>query len=397
MAPLPIKGFLTELKALTRAGVTEVETLVKSFKSNIKSLDDIVSTLPVSKNKHGYIELAENSVGKIHEVLRSGDLVELIRVSGKNVPYTSVDVTSFRSLVSDTPELALKDVRDLSTGSKRSFPQLDLKEADLPSMSTTAAKDIKTVEGNLFKYAKQGTTLALTLGAVYVGIDWLTKATEQRKGCFMLTTINGQTTSCKVQAYSCIGTGGNMCSSSVQSYNTTLRLLYVSTLTDTNPAKIRLAAAGGVDVSEFTSKLAQIIDNKYAELEDAVRTEYNWPLDVCGLVHPDIEGGKVPPCRMCSPSDNPISTTYIDPSQFADNITFTCSINPSLLDTIADASKKLGVDLLSGVSSGLKSLVTPLAIFAVLVLAIVVIIFIAKKLMSNSGRQQRPMQYDYEI
>nr|WIE70396.1 ODV-e56 [Oryctes rhinoceros nudivirus] len=117
-ALLPIKAFLKELKSMAKAGIGDVQNLLKSFKSNIKSLDDIVTTLPVTKNKYGFIELAENSVGNVNKVIREANLAELVRLSGKNVPYTSADVVSFKTLVSDTPELSFKELSDLVTANK---------------------------------------------------------------------------------------------------------------------------------------------------------------------------------------------------------------------------------------------------------------------------------------
>lgn len=145
----------------------------------------------------------------------------------------------------------------MATQNKKSFPYLDLKETDFPNMSKTAATDIKKIENNLFKYFKQGTTIALTLGVIYVAVDWLVKTTEKRKGCFMLTTISGKTTSCKVQAYSCIGSEGDLCTSTLSYYNTTLVLMKIATLADDNELKIKVAQAAGVDPS------AMFVSNYY--------------------------------------------------------------------------------------------------------------------------------------
>lgn len=385
MAPIPIRPFLSEFRTASRFAIADVEALLKSFKSEIKSLDELVTTLPVTKSKHGFIELADNTVGKVNRVLREGDLAELVRIAKRNVPFTSVEATAFRSLVSDTPEIALKSVTDLAETSARAHPHLNLREADFPSMSKTAAADIKTVENNLFKYVKQGTTLALTLGAVYVGVDWLTKTTAERKGCFMLTTINGTTTSCKVAGYSCIGSGGNTCATNPTLYNTTLILIKVASLPDTDELKIKVAAAAGIEPSAMNTSLATIIDTKYAEIDAVILAATTKPsFVVCGITNSGVENGIVPPCRMCSPSDNPISTTFIDPKQYADNVTFSCSINPSLLDTIADAAKKTGKDLLNGITGGLSAILKPLAIIAAIVVAIIIAISVVMRVMKSN-------------
>ncbi|ACH96245.1 odv-e56 [Oryctes rhinoceros nudivirus] len=385
-ALLPIKAFLKELKSMAKAGIGDVQNLLKSFKSNIKSLDDIVTTLPVTKNKYGFIELAENSVGNVNKVIREANLAELVRLSGKNVPYTSADVVSFKTLVSDTPELSFKELSDLVTANKKSYPQLDLKTADFPTMSKTASANITRIENNLLKYVSTGGKVLLTLGVIYVGVDWLTKTTEQRKGCFMMTTINGVTTSCKVEAYSCIGSGGELCSSALPYYNTTLVLMKIATLPDDNELKIKVAQAAGVQVSALNSSLASVIDTKYSEVSQIIESETNKPtFSICSITHPDVENGVVPACRMCSPSDNPISTTYIDGNQYPDNITFTCSINPSILDVVTDAAKSTGKNLLAGISTTLSTILKPLLIVAAVILVIIILVSIGVKLLKGRG------------
>lgn len=386
MAPLPIKSFLKELKLLGRAGVDEVGSLLKNFKSNIKSLDDVITKLPVTKNKHGFIELGENSIGKVNKVMREGNLSEIVKMSGKNIPVSKIESASFKSLVADTPEKAFKDVTDLATANKKSFPHLDLKEADLGNMSKSAAKDVKKVESNLYKYFKTGTKIVLTVGVVYVGVDWLIKTNEKRKGCFMLTTINGKTTSCKVQTYSCVGSGGDMCTSALPYYNITLVLIKIASMPDTDALKIKVAAAAGVQPSALSSSLANVIDTKYSEITTVIADATNKPTFViCELSHPDVEKGEIPPCRMCSPSDTPISTSYIDPKQYPDNVTFQCSPNPSLLDTLADVVKNTGKDLFDGISGGLTTLLKPLLILGGVIIIILILISVVMNLFKNRG------------
>lgn len=388
MAPLPIEIFITELKSLTKTGEEEVRRLLKTFKSGIKSADEVILSYEPKLNKYGFVEINNNSMGRVITALSEGDLPELVKISGKNIAYTSVDAKAFKSLVANTPERAYKDVRDLALSNKKSFPQLDIKENGFSNMSSTAARDVKKVENNLLKYFKQGTTIALTLGAVYVGVDWLTKTTERRKGCFMLTTINGKTTSCKVQAYSCVGTDGDFCQSQLTYYNTTLVLMHVASLPDTDPLKIKVAQAAGIDSSKLSSSLASVIDSKYAEINAVISAEKNKPLfNICELKHQDVEKGVVPPCRMCSPSDNPISTTYIDPAQYPANVTFTCSTNPSLLDTIADAAKSTGHDILDGVSSGLSGLLKLVLMIAFIILVIFIAGSLFLKIFKSSGNK----------
>jgi hypothetical protein len=103
-------------------------------------------------------------------------------------------------------------------------------------------------------------------------------------------------------------------------------------------------------------------------------------LQVCSIVNAQIENGKVPPCRMCSPSDNPSSTTFIDPSQYPENVTFECVVNPSILDTITDAVVSTGSNLWEGVSTSVLQPFKRFGIITVIILILVLVIWFVSKL-----------------
>lgn len=398
LIPKPQKGvfrnFLKSLRGLSGIGkgtIEDASALLKTANSGIHSVDDALKNLPVTKTRHGFLRMGDETVGRINKLLREGDLGEIARVSKRNISYTSADVKAFKSTVSDTPEKAFKEMSDVVVANKRVYPHLDARVEDIPNLSKSATKDLKTVENNLFKYFKKGTVIALTLGTVYVSADWLVKATEQRKGCFMLTTINNKTTSCKVQAYSCIGQGGHMCHDNLPYYNVTLVLMKIATLDDSDLRKIDVATAAGISPSELNAKLATVIDTKYEAVSKVIKLMTNKPdVDICGIKHPDVENGIVPACRMCSPSDNPISTTFIDPDMYPDNVTFQCSINPSLLDTLTDAAISTGKNLLSGITGGLGPLVKLFAIGFAVILVLLILITVAMKFIEKRRRNTSP-------
>ena len=146
-----IRELLTSLRRMTRNNIATAEALVKNFKSEIKSLQTIVNDFRVTRNKFGFIELSENSVGKINTVLRSGDLVELIGLSGRPIAYTSADVRAFKSIVKNTPEATYKEIIDTAALKKQKYPQLDVTVNELNTLSTSAAKDVAKVESNFLK------------------------------------------------------------------------------------------------------------------------------------------------------------------------------------------------------------------------------------------------------
>lgn len=378
--------FLSKLKRINVVSATsleELKNLVKQPGSGLRSVDDAISGLKVSRNKYGLATIESRSVGYVNHILREANLDALIALASRKIPIGVSDRALFSKLIGETPEKALKTVRDASDAAKRTHGTLNV--SDVKDLSVSSARDVKTVENNLFKYFKQGTTVALTIGTVYVAVDWIAKATEARKGCFMITTISGKSTSCKIASYSCeSGKTGNFCSNVGAYYNTTLCLMAAADLPDTDQRKIELCTGFNVSPSELKKKLASVIDSQFATASSIITNMQADPKkritpNICTIVHPDIEGGKIPSCRMCSPTDNPVSTTYIDATQYGENITFQCVDKPSILDTISDVVVTTGKDIWQGVSGGLGSALRILLIVLGVFLGLLVILGLGVK------------------
>lgn len=393
-----LKSFLGDLKKLSgspKATVEEAAALLKTADSGIKSTDELMKRLTVTKNAQGALLLDGLHLGRVHKLLREGDLKELIRLSKANVPTTAADVAAFRRLVGDTPESGLKNVADLATATKRERPHLNATLDDLDKISDTARVDLKKVESNLYRRFKEGSVIALTIGTVTVATNWIVNATKARKGCFMVTTIDGKTTSCKVASFTCSAdsdkTAANACKGGppLDCHNTTLVLIHLASLPDGDPDKIALATAVGVEPSRLSSQLANVVDNHYSAATAAVAkmgaNVFN-AVSVCGARHEAIEGGIVPPCRMCDPTADPVSTSFIDPALYGDNITFQCVTNPSLLDTIADIVVSTGHDVWTGVSNVLSWSLKQMGIVA----AAIVIVLILVSLLVRVFKRTRP-------
>lgn len=377
------KSILRELKSygnITKRGVEECKTLLRSSESGVKSLDTALQNLPISKNKSGFLLLGDETVGAISKYLRSGDLDNLIRATNTKIPYTSAEKNSFKSLVKDFPEKGLSDVEDISKQVKRTHPELDVVPEKVNTLSTTGKSNLKKIGDNILKKFKNGAVIGLTIGAIYVVGDALIKGTEARKGCFMLTTINGKTTSCKVQAYSCVGSGGNFCNQNFNYYNTTLIVMAICELADTDSRKIDLANKVEETPSNLYKNLANIITNKYEILHEFVSKLDNKPtFEPCTIKHPDIEKGVIPPCRLCTPSANPTSTLFIDSNLYGDNIAFECVENPSILDTAADIIKTTGENILDGIGSSFSGLLKTVGIYAGVILVLIIIVMLIFK------------------
>lgn len=344
-------------KISSKNSADEVARITKSVATGSNTIDDIIKSLPVKRAENGLITVGGETVGNINRILREANLTKLIELSKYGKPVTSVEKSLFRELVGDTVERTLKDISDATISSVKTHPKLNIGAESVSKLGKADKAVVDKVQSNLLKRFKEGSIIALAIGSVYVGVDWLVKTTEKRKGCFMVTNINGKTTSCKVSQYTCSdnASSGDLCKSSdMPYYNVTLVLMKIVSLPDNDPNKQTIAKVTGIPVNELQSKLATIIDTKYGEVTDAIADMKNRPsFKVCDISHPSVEKGQIPQCRMCSPGDNPISTTFIDPSQFGSNITFHCSINPSILDTINDVVVSTGQNIWQGVTGNI--------------------------------------------
>lgn len=385
--------FLEELRLFSgfeRTEAFEMEELLSKVDTGIETANVIIKDLPVSATEEGFLTIGDRPVGEINQIMREGDLVELVKISQKEIPVTGTDIKGFQKLVSDTPEMRTRQVKDLASSAKAKYPQLDVEPEKMEMLSNGAKKDVARVESNLFKYFKQGTVLSLTIGTVVVGVGWISKATSKRKGCHMQTSINGKVTSCKVQAYSCIGTpDGNLCQENLKYYNTTLVLMKLVMLDNTDERKMELAKLVKMDVADLNPKLSQIIDNNYSDVAKFIKNlgDKRPDVDICQIKHQDVENGEIPACRMCTPSAKPTSTLFIDPIQYPNNVAFQCVINPSILDTISDAVINTGKDLWDGITSGIIKFLKPISIFIIIVLILFAIITIGFKLIPQKQSQ----------
>ena len=382
------KDFLKGLTKLSSVGkeVGEASTLLKNVKSGVRSFDDIVTKLPVTKNRRGALLIGDEFVGTVRRVVRQGDLDVLVKIAKQpSVVVSGAEKNAFKTLVADTPEKILKDLSDLTSKTKQLHASLDTTVENIGKLSSSSKAELKKVESNLMKRFKQGAIISLTIGAVYVGVDWISKTTEARKGCFMLTTINNKVSSCKVAAFSCAGgtatDTSNACQSLPPYYNVTLILMAIAQLDNTDQRKIDVAKAANVNVTDLKSNLAKVIDESYEKVSAVITSMSNKPnVNVCTISNPGIENGVIPPCRMCSTSDNPSATTFIDPNQFPENVTFQCVTNPSVLETITDAVTSTGANLWEGVGSSIVGPIKRFGVVLAIILILVLVIWFASRL-----------------
>lgn len=358
--------------------------LTKSVKSSVRSFDDIISNIPVKRAKNGVLTMGEVTVGTVHRLAREGDLASLAKLSGRTINIGAADKKAFSSLVGSTPEKSIRNVTDNALTAKKLRPTLDVSASEVSKLPAAAKTDLSKVTNNLLKKFKQGTVIALTIGAVYVGVDWISKATAARKGCYMLTTINNKTTSCKMGRFTCSGdASSNLCSNQNHyNFNTTLILMAYAQYPNNDQIKIDLCKQLNIKPEDLASSLKMIIDEKFdiaAEFIDQLKVVPT--INVCDIKSSQVENGIIPDCRVCSPSANPTSTMFIDSNAYPENVTFQCVTNPSILDTITDAAISTATDLWDGVGKIVNIPVKKIAIGVVVATIILLILWVVSKFM----------------
>lgn len=382
--------FMSELKKFVNVGKSaeEMVDLTKSVKSGMNSFDDIVGKMPVRKSTNGVIAFGDATVGSVRKLVREGDISGLAKLSKSTVKITESDRKAFSALTGITPEKHIRELTENTAVAKKLYPSLDVPAKEIERLPESSKSALNKVSNNLLKKFKTGSIIALTIGTVYVGVDWLSKATEARKGCYMITTINNKTTSCKIAAHTCTGDrSSNLCTSAVpEYYNVTLVLMTISEMPNTDNLKTELCSKLNIDPKDLASSLKTIIDTKFDVVKSFVVSLNKRPtLNVCGLRSDQVENGVIPDCRMCSPSANPTSTTFIDPAQFPDNMTFQCVVNPSVLDTIMDAAASTATDLWEGVGKLINFPVKKIAIGAAIAVIVLVLLWVISKVFARSG------------
>lgn len=381
-------GALTEfLRAARHFGTKTAEATkleMKAFKSSINSLDHAINHMPVMINKSGHMLIGGETVGNFNRILREGNLRKLAQMSNSKVAVTAIDTNAFQSIVKNTAEFKVKAIAETAAKNAKLFPQLNVAASGFARVGGSTVRSVAKITANVAK--KIPIKTSLMIGSVgYVGFNIYEKVVE-RRGCFMTTTINNVTTSCKVQAYSCIGNStGELCTNTMDHYNVTLVLMQLAKMDDTSPLKISVCSAAGVLPADMDAQLASIIDNKYAEVSRVIaeNSKVLPTIELCTLTHPAVENGKVMPCRMCSSTVDPKSTMYLDPSQYGDNFSFICNSDPTMLDVVADIILSTGKNILEGVSTTFMYILKPFLIVVMALLGLVIVIGMVRRMFAN--------------
>lgn len=403
-APRNLTKFKFSFKKFFNFGtdLKELDKVVKNADLGVDAASKMIKEAPYKKLENGLLGVEGKTLNQVEDVMKSGNLGKLKEITGSKININSKEIAEFKSVSADLPQSKLDDLDVGTLKNKTRHPELDIK--DVEKAPTKVKNVVNKINKKGISVFGTGVKVSLVIGAVYIGKNWLEKATAARKGCFLLATIDNKTTSCRYSAASCSGgTNERNCTSSykssdiLKSRNVAIFSMYALTNTQLKEKYIAELAKQGVtanletDLGEhLKSHLMQMttaMDIIIAALTDSEKTIFDTAM-LCKLTHKDVEGGVVPGCRLCDTSGDVTGTSYIDSTNIADNMTYACNANPSILDTITDTiistGKNIldwGVDIAQYAKYGI--IIAVVIVLIIIILKIVGIIFKKKEVQPN--------------
>lgn len=366
-----ITTFAKDLRSLAHIGASasEITKVFRGVKSGFSAFDNIVGAMRVVHDIHGVPRIGGSTLGRVAQLTRAGRLADLAKLSGSAIHVTATQERMFAKMVSHTGEHAIYRMKSLAKSAGNKFKSINFKLSEWGARiknGITMAK-IQRISTRFVKLAKPLTVYSCLIGSIVFTGMWVHKALNDRKGCFMVTEINNKKSSCKIMNFSCLDTvtTQNKCDKMPNFmsdlYNDTLLFMALLRQPRETEDRKRMMLALGYD-TDIDAPVKEIMSGeKYIKLvsffkenKDVVRRVMQY-VKICNETHPDVEGGKIPDCRMCDETASPMSTEYINLSNVGTNITFTCVSDPSLLELLTDAAIALGQDIFKILDDGIIS------------------------------------------
>lgn len=392
---------IRKFSGITKEPSNALKRVLDSSNLGISVADNAFKNLKITKDvSTDFLKVNDVFVHQFESFLRSGDLAQLLRLAERDVAVSAVDKKLFSDLARDYPEKVLRDIDEVSNITKLERPQLNITLNNIDKLSNASLKELGHFRRNWGKYVGTG-TVALVIGTVALTDNWFKDALAARRGCWMVKTVNGKATSCRVSRFTCGDLqqssnntpGGVLCNEgdTNEFYNTTLYFMYIVSLSDDDRMKLEMARHLDVRVEDLEKETSNLIKNKYTIIDSVVsQNRSQIPLlgksIICDLKHPEFENGEIPYCRMCDSTVDPKSTRFIDPKQLADNVTFKCVSDPSLVDLLTDMAISTGQNLWDGITSVSASIfkyAKYIAVVAIIVALVIAIYFIFSKFVLN--------------
>lgn len=388
---------MTWLSAIRKASIRMVDDArfdsavdsLKNAKSGVASIDDVLKRLPYTRRAD---EVHVNGVRWRDKVtdLRVGNVRQTLHDMQVHANVSPADESAFKSVLrsQDLPDFVVSDLETDTRYAKRVHVDLDVTlhtGAELENALSPASK--AKVDTIMDKVKKAVGTAAVATGlfaAIAIGGDLyenLARATKERDGCYIVETVNGVTSACKIVNRSCSdAVGPTPCLvDKIKAYirpNLYMTLRHLIETNDTQTLNDIRDKCGGIVLTDVT--LDEVLSRdadvskllKYVDEHDKLAAA---AIDPCKFATTDV-------CAACDPSADVTSARYLDDSRFPDNWTVKCVTGSTILDTLVDVTSALGVDVFAKASESAGS------VFGNLYVRLVLAAFVALVLASLYAR-----------
>ena len=341
----------------------EVVTNIRKTKTAIKNIDDVFNNLPfVLKNN----ELVVN--GKrwrlIQADLRVGNIRKALNEIKIPNNITVADEATFKKIfTSQVPEIKLNKIKERINASKRFHSDLDITGLSVNEIKTTlknlSPKSKVKLEASYKTIFKVAGGIGTTAVGVYAAIkftnniyDDLARATKERDGCFLVCTLDGVTSSCKLIHRSCGVESGKICKSELNErlpYNINIMLHHFIKNNDTSSLKeIESILNIRLDHNNIGNVLTQTnnVNKLHTYYKENFSNKNVAPFsDPCGLYN------KTSGCIACDSSATVNSELYVDDSELAVNYSLQCVRHSTVLETLVEISENMALDIFNAATS----------------------------------------------
>lgn len=387
-------------KVCRKVTAEESDKLIEQFRKiqpNINGLEDIFKNADIRFNeKKGILEFKNDlPLSSFEKDLRFNGLESACRNANINIHITSAMESSFAKMRINFPEFKLKKYDDIKIKAKDTINDIDI----VPSKSVEETKKLIS-KNSLSKIKKIGSKLKTILGAsavivgIYVlftlGSDFVNSLIEQAQsmsGCYKIVTNGKKTTACKLSTRSCKNNDGdNKCNNDTYLYNP---ISIIANAIHNNETEFKKYFKSNTSITK--DDLEKNITDNYDKLveyyKDNIRPNDN--LFIC--VDNKLFETTMSNCRACDSTADTKSILYVDPSEFADNITLQCKPPGTILDALIDTVESTGNDLLAWLGSIFGIDGKTITYIIIGIISIIGIFYIIRFLSSKKNNSEIPM------
>lgn len=316
---------------------------LKNTKLNFAAFDDLHSQLPFTYNKTTFnIELNATALAKTEDLFRAGEINKMLKAHKIMDELSASDELYIKSLFgSVTPDVAIKEIENRAVKFESQFKELKVDSCD--KLNVNGKNMLEKLKTKLLALKKPIIYGVLGFVVIEGGIltdEAINKAIKRLNGCFMVTQVGNDISSCKIKNRSCLMDDDDttpQCELRFRYWN--MHVILHDALKN-NVRFIKAIVAAALHKYLTSSTIDEILsnDDEVSQLERAIYTEVALAeANPCNI----SDEYKNAPCLACCESADHKSFTYLylpDRTRLNVNTKLVCKSNATVYDLICDLS-----------------------------------------------------------